>query len=87
MTNNEIFKSLLHLTGIGRDRELLIEIFRLGGITATNSKIKGWRTDIDHNRASHMPDDVLRGFIKGLFEYRDQQRKHGINVFNFPTND
>jgi len=74
---------LLHLTGVGRDRDLTIEIFKLGGIVATNSKIKGWRTDLDNDRAAEMPDEILNGFIKGMFEYRDQQRQRGINVFNF----
>ena len=83
MRNNDVFRTLLHLTGVGRDKVLLIEIFRLGGITTTNSKIKGWRTSLDNVRASHMPDAVLEGFFKGLFEYREQQLEKGINVFNF----
>ncbi len=87
MTNNEVFKNLLHLTGCGRDKELLINIFELGGITATNSKIKGWRTMLDNDRASIMSDDVLRGFIKGMFEYRDTQKNKGIKVFNFIGNN
>ena len=60
-----------------------IEIFRLGGITATDSKIKGWRTSLDNTRSSHMPDAVLEGFFKGMFEYRDAQSNRGVNVFNF----
>ncbi len=83
MNNNKTFKTILHLTGLTRDRELLIHIFKLGGITATNSKIKGWRTDIDNNRAAHMPDNVLSGFFSGLFAYRDLMSKKGINVFTF----
>lgn len=62
---------------------LLIEIFRLGGVVATDSKVKGWRTALDSPRASYMPDAVLESFFKGLFEYRDQQMNKGINVFNF----
>lgn len=83
MNNNKTFKTFLHLTGLARDRDLLIHIFKLGGITATNSKIKGWRTDIDNPRASHMPDEVLDGFFKGLFEYRDLMIEKDINVFTF----
>ena len=83
MRNNDVFRTLLHLTGVGCDKQLLIEIFRLGGITVTNSKIKGWRTSLDNERASHMPDVVLEGFFKGLFEYRAKQSKKGINIFNF----
>jgi len=83
MTNNDVFRSVLHLTGVGRNKVLLIEIFRLGGIVATDSKIKGWRTALDNPRASRMPDAVLEGFFKGLFEYRDQQASNGISVFNF----
>jgi len=86
MTNNELFKNLLHLTGCGKDKDNLIYIFRLGGIVASNSKIKGWRTDIESNRASHMPNEVFQGFIDGLFTYRDMQLQQGTNVFNFPGN-
>ena len=83
MTNNDFFRALLHLTGVGRNKELVAEIFRLGDIEATQSKIKGWRTELDNPRASNMPDIVLEGFIKGLFNYRDCKMKNGINVFNF----
>lgn len=83
MTNNDVFRTVLHLTGVGQNKVLLIEIFRLGGVTATESKIKGWRTALENPRASHMPDAVLESFFKGLFEYRDQQIGKGVNVFNF----
>lgn len=83
MRNNDVFRTVLHLTGVGLNKVLLIEIFRLGGITATDSKIKGWRTALDNPRASHMPDEVLDCFFKGLFEYRDHQMRKGISVFNF----
>jgi len=83
MHNNDVFRTLLHLTRVGRDKKLLIDIFKMGGITATNSKIKGWRTTIENPRASYMPDSVLKGFFKGLFEYRDKQLLKDINVFNF----
>lgn len=83
MTNNDYFRSLLHLTGVGRDKDLLIEIFRLGDIEATNSKIRGWRASLDSDRASRMPDNVLDGFIQGMFTYRDIQAEKGVNVFNF----
>ncbi|WP_058532861.1 YehS family protein [Legionella saoudiensis] len=83
MTNNDFFRQMLHLTGVGKDKDLLIELFKLGGITATPSKIKGWRTDLDNPRASMMPDHVLQGFIQGLFEYRDIKMKEGLYVFNF----
>jgi len=83
MTNNDVFKQILHLTGLGRNKALLIEIFALGGITATDSKIKGWRTDLSNPRSSRMTDHILNSFFNGLFEYRDQQIKKGVNVFNF----
>ena len=83
MTNNDIFRRVLHLTGVGRNKQLLVEIFRLGGVHATNSKIKGWRTSLDNPRSSHMPDAVLDCFFSGMFEYRDKQTKEGINIFNF----
>lgn len=83
MTNNDFFRSLLHLTGLGRNKDLMIEIFRLGDIQATTSKIKGWRTDLENPRASMMPDAVLEGFIQGMFKYRDIKMESAINVFNF----
>ena len=83
MTNNDFFLNLLHLTGVSRDKDLLIELFKLGGIEATQSKIKGWRTRMDNPRASLMPDYILAGFIQGLFQYRDQKLTQHIKVFNF----
>jgi uncharacterized protein YehS (DUF1456 family) len=83
MTNNDFFRNLLHLTGISKNKDLLIEIFKLGGIEATQSKIKGWRTELENPRASRMPDKVLEGFFRGLFEYRDIKMGCGVNVFNF----
>jgi hypothetical protein len=80
MTNNHIFNRLLHLTGCSRHPELTIEIFKLGGIRASKSLIKGWRTT-KGSRATHMPDQVLDGFISGLFEYRDKQQEKGIDLF------
>ncbi|HAS5670865.1 DUF1456 family protein [Vibrio cholerae] len=84
MTNNDVFRNILHLTGVGRNKELLEEIFRLGGVNATQSKIKGWRTSLDNPRASHMPDQILNAFFQGMFEYRDSQASIGHQVFNFP---
>lgn len=83
MTNNDVFRKILHLTGVGRNKDLQIEIFKLGGVIATQSKIKGWRTSLDNPRASRMNDAVLEAFFDGLFKYRDQQMDKGINIFNF----
>ena len=87
MTNNKIFQTLLHLTGVGRDKDFLIELFKIGGATVTNSQIKGWRTDTNNNRASYMSDQMLECFFQGLFIYRDMQGEKNINVFNFPVNN
>lgn len=83
MTNNDVFKTVLHLTGVGRDKNLIEQIFKLGGVNATQSKIKGWRTSLDNDRASPMPDSVLKAFFKGMFDYRDMMASKNINVFNF----
>jgi len=80
MTNNYIFNRLLHLTGCGRYPELTIEIFELGGVQCSKSLIKGWRTT-KGSRSTRMPDHVLDAFISGLFEYRDQQKLKGRNLF------
>lgn len=83
MTNNDVFRTILHLTGLNPKRELTEEIFRLGGIYVTQSKIKGWRTSLDKSRASPMPDRILEAFFQGLFTYRDMQSEFDVNVFNF----
>lgn len=82
MTNNDFFRFFLHYTGLGREKEQLIEIFKLGGIQATQSKIKGWRTELSNPRASRMPDDVLQGFMQGMFIYRDKKIDDGFDMFN-----
>lgn len=81
MTNNEIFNTLLHLTGLGVNKQLLIKIFALESLQVTKSQIKGWSTIIDDNRASSMPDWILRGFLQGLFKYRNLKNKEGISIF------
>lgn len=84
ITNNEIFRTMLHLTGVKLDKELLIMIFKLGGITATDSLIRGWMAEPGYgDRATNMPSEVLRGFFQGLFKYRDLKRVEKIQVFNF----
>ena len=85
MTNNDLFSKMLHLTRLGKDRELLIEIFKLGGnFGVTRSKIDGWRRSIDHKRATVMTDLTIKQFFDGLFTYRDMMKKeHNIEVFNF----
>jgi len=83
MTNNDVFKKVLHLTGLGVNLPLAIYIFELGGIQATKSKIKGWRTSLDNHRASNMPDHILNAFFDGLFLYRDAKLDEGIPVFQF----
>ena len=80
MSNNETFKKLLQLIGL-LDQDLIIDIFKRGGVNASRSKIKGWRTAIDNQRSSYMPDDVFNGFLAGLFDYRDEQEKLGVRIF------
>ena len=82
MNNNDVFRKILHLTGLGVNPELIIHIFELGGVTATKSKIKGWRTSLSNSRASPMPDNILDAFFNGFFEYRDDMREEGVNIFN-----
>lgn len=80
-----MFKLILQLTCISKNKTLTERIFHLGGIdNVSQSKIKAWRTDINNPRSSHMPDAVLRGFIKGFMTYRDEQEDNDIQVFNIP---
>ncbi len=83
MTNNEIFKKLLLLTGLCKDKALIEELFLLGEMRVSQSKIKAWRTDLSNLRASPMPDVVLEAFFQGLFQYRDIQERRGNQVFTF----
>lgn len=86
MTNNDVFKSIIQITGLSRDIDLMLEIFALGGITASQGKLRGWRTPVDNPRHSRMSDVVLEGFFIGLFEYRDLKADQGVMLFNFPSN-
>lgn len=84
MTNNEVFAKLLHLTGLGKKKELLTEIFRMGGnFGVTVSMIDGWRRPLGHKRATVMNDLALKQFLDGLFAYRDSKMLEGVLVFNF----
>ena len=85
MTNNEVFKKMLHLTGCGRNKVLVLQLFALGGQpNVTNSLVRGWRADQGSSRGSDMPDWALRAFFDGLFFYRDSQSEQGVEVFCFP---
>ncbi len=86
MDNNEVFKNILNITGLTRDIDLVIHIFKLGGqVEVSHSKIRGWR-DTETQRGADMPDGALNNFFQGMFKYRDIKRAEGINVFNFPCN-
>lgn len=82
MNNNYIFKKLLSLFHLNKNPEILEEIFVLGGTKVTKSQIKGWRTDLDKNRASKMSDFMLETFLRGLFAYRDKLAEQNIKLFH-----
>jgi len=86
MTNNEIFKELLHLFSIERDDELIIEIFQLGGISVTRSKIRSWRITSNTSRYSYMRSQNLMHFLAGLRKYRDNQLTNNVKIFNLQRN-
>lgn len=86
MTNNDVFRKLVQVTGLSRDKDLMMQIFEMGGVQASQGKLRGWRTPIDDPKHSRMPDEVLEGFFNGLFEYRDMKAEQGVLVFNFPKN-
>lgn len=80
-----MFAMMLHLTGLGKEKNQLIEIFRMGGnLSVTRSMIDGWRRPLGHKRATVMNDLALKQFFDGLFAYRDLKKmKDGTHVFNF----
>lgn len=82
MNNNEIFNQQLHLLGLRS--EFVQYLFARQGVSATKSLIKGWRTDINNSRSTKIPDDILQTFFQSLFEYRDEMKDQGIEVFVFP---
>ena len=85
MNNNEVFKTLLHLTGCSKNKPLILELFALGGEPEiSHSQVRGWRADPASTRGAAMPDWALKAFFSGLFEYRDDQSERGIEVFCFP---
>lgn len=83
MTNNEIFKRLLHLTGLSKKKQLTIDIFSLANHTITLSKIKSWRLPPENKDHRHMPDESMDAFMNALFLYRNDMGYYGIYVFNF----
>jgi hypothetical protein len=87
MNNNEIFKQIMHLLGFGRNRRFTKYIFELGGMSdVTQSQVRKWRAT-EGSRYSPMPDRALNCFIRGLFEYRDQQREEEQDIFVFPRDE
>lgn len=84
MTNNEVFKKLLHLTGLNLNKELTQEIFRHGGVLdITSSKVRRFRSDANSKSFTPMSDEALSHFFSGLFAYRDEKALEGESIFNF----
>lgn len=82
MTNNDHFKFLLQLTGLTKDFEATAKLFRRQGWDVTKSKVKGWRTSLDNDRAGMMPDAALAAFQKALFDLRDEADAVNISLFD-----
>lgn len=82
MTNNDYFLFLLHLTGLTKDFEATAKLFQRKGWDVTKSKIKVWRTRMDNDRASRMPDAALQAFMSALFELRDEAGEMNIVLFD-----
>lgn len=74
LTDNQIFKRTLAITGLNRDEDLALQAFKLGGYhTASKSKIKAWRTlDTSNHRYQAMPSDALTAFFDGLLILAEQ---------------
>jgi len=83
MTNNEIFNTFLHLTGLWKDMEKLNYIFKLGGYDETLNKSQISSLRQTTKGASIVYDEILHCFIQGLFKYRDEQLKKGVQVLDF----
>ena len=82
MTNNYHFKFLLQLTGLSTDFESTAKLFRRHGWEVTKSKVKGWRTSLNNDRASPMPDAALAAFQQALFDLRDEATEVNIALFD-----
>jgi len=67
---NDVFKHLLMLMQIHKDKDLIIEIFEKQGVQdVTKSKIKSWSTKTGTKSPGYrpMPRKALDAFIDGLY--------------------
>jgi len=80
---NQVFKSILHLTGLSQNKSLVQKIFKMGGQDVSVSQIDGWRRSPAQDARHRMKRQCLNNFLNGLFEYRDTKSSECIEVFNF----
>ncbi|MFU2132529.1 hypothetical protein ACLRAC_08840 [Gallibacterium anatis] len=72
-TKNEIFGSLLFLTDIVYNEEILIDLLHQAGYeNITKSKIRNWRKK---DSGSFVPDFVLEVLLTFLFDLKKKNRE------------
>ncbi|KGQ27513.1 hypothetical protein [Gallibacterium anatis] len=72
-TKNEIFGSLLFLTDIARNEQILIDLLHQAGYeNITKGKIRNWRKK---DSGSFVPDFVLEVLLTFLFDLKKKNRE------------
>lgn len=72
MPTNDVFHHILLLMRLHKDKDRLVELFRLGGLNVSKSKIKAWQTKSGAPNPDYrpMPREALDAFIDALHESR-----------------
>ncbi len=71
MPTNDVFHHLLRLLQLHKDKDMVIDIFRAGGVNnITKSKISAWdaKTGTPARNYREMPKEALDAFINELYK-------------------
>ena len=67
---NDVFKNLITILRIHRDREYIIDLFARQNIIVTNAKLKSWSTKSGKFNKDFrpMPKEALEAFFRALHD-------------------
>lgn len=78
MNKNKIFNSLLHLSGLGNDINLIIQIMENAGYSVSVNQIRDWRRGEQSRNYKPVPGFVFEVIFDYLFELKKQKEARNI---------
>jgi uncharacterized protein YehS (DUF1456 family) len=76
---NDSYKKLLHLART-LDLSEPKDIFKKGGMIASNSQLQAWRVGVDHKNFRPISEDQLLSFIDGLISEVADRKENTVTA-------